>query len=74
MDRFQEMRIFIRILERRSFTQAADDLQIPRATVTNAMKRRAHSVMLPQRGCSESLFRAYQMRLRDSATPWQQAI
>lgn len=39
MDRFQEMRIFIRILERRSFTQAADDLQIPRATVTNAMKR-----------------------------------
>lgn len=39
MDRFLEMRIFIRILERRSFTQAADDLQIPRATVTNAMKR-----------------------------------
>jgi DNA-binding transcriptional LysR family regulator len=33
------MRIFVRIVERRSFTRAADDLQIPRATVTNAMKR-----------------------------------
>jgi DNA-binding transcriptional LysR family regulator len=39
MDRFQEMRIFVRIVERRSFTHAADDLQVPRATVTNAMKR-----------------------------------
>ena len=39
MDRFEEMRIFIRIMERRSFTLAAEDLQIPRATVTNAMKR-----------------------------------
>lgn len=39
MDRFQEMQIFVRIVERRSFTQAADDLQLPRATVTNAIKR-----------------------------------
>lgn len=39
MDRFQEMQIFVRIVERRSFTRAADDLQVPRATVTNAMKR-----------------------------------
>src|ERR1700710_2346350 len=39
MDRFEEMRIFIRIMERRSFTLAAEDLQIPRATVTNAIKR-----------------------------------
>jgi DNA-binding transcriptional LysR family regulator len=39
MDRFQEMQVFIRIAERKSFTQAADDLQIPRATVTNLMKR-----------------------------------
>lgn len=38
-DRFQEMRIFARIVERRSFTLAADDLQLPRATVTNAIKR-----------------------------------
>jgi DNA-binding transcriptional LysR family regulator len=39
MDRFQEMQIFVRIMERRSFTQAAEDLQVPRATVTNMMKR-----------------------------------
>ncbi|WP_151637951.1 LysR family transcriptional regulator [Noviherbaspirillum aerium] len=39
MDRFQEMQIFIRIVERRSFTHAAEDLQLPRATVTNAIKR-----------------------------------
>ena len=31
--------MFVRIAERHSFTQAADDLQIPRATVTNLMKR-----------------------------------
>jgi DNA-binding transcriptional LysR family regulator len=39
MDRFHEMQIFVRIMERRSFTQAAEDLQIPRATVTNILKR-----------------------------------
>ncbi|KAF0811452.1 HTH-type transcriptional regulator PgrR [Andreprevotia sp. IGB-42] len=39
MDRFQEMQVFVRIAERSSFTRAADDLQIPRATVTNLMKR-----------------------------------
>ena len=39
MDRFQEMQIFVRIVERRSFTQAAEDLLIPRATATNAIKR-----------------------------------
>jgi DNA-binding transcriptional LysR family regulator len=39
MDRFQEMQIFVRIMERRSFTQAAEDLLIPRATATNAIKR-----------------------------------
>ena len=39
MDRFQEMQAFVRIAERQSFTQASDDLQIPRATVTNLMKR-----------------------------------
>ncbi|MCD2519673.1 LysR family transcriptional regulator [Massilia sp. G4R7] len=38
-DRFQEMRIFARIVEGRSLTLAADDLQLPRATVTNAIKR-----------------------------------
>ncbi|WP_133650383.1 LysR family transcriptional regulator [Paraburkholderia flava] len=39
MDRFQEMQVFVRIAERQSFTQAAEDLQIPRATVTNLLKR-----------------------------------
>lgn len=39
MDRFQEMQIFVRIVERRSFTQAAEDLLVPRATATNAIKR-----------------------------------
>ncbi|MFS2222686.1 LysR family transcriptional regulator [Pantoea sp. B65] len=39
MDRFQEMQVFVRITERESFTRAAEDLQIPRATVTNLIKR-----------------------------------
>lgn len=39
MDRFQEMQAFVRIAERGSFSQAADDLNIPRATVTNLIKR-----------------------------------
>ncbi|MFM0285711.1 LysR family transcriptional regulator [Paraburkholderia megapolitana] len=39
MDRFQEMQAFVRIADRQSFTQAADDLQIPRATITNLLKR-----------------------------------
>ncbi|MBC9907038.1 LysR family transcriptional regulator [Achromobacter xylosoxidans] len=39
MDRFQEMLVFVRIAERRSFSKAAEDLQIPRPTVTNLVKR-----------------------------------
>ena len=39
MDRFQEMQIFTRIVERRSFTAAAEELRLPRAGVTNAIKR-----------------------------------
>ncbi|MGV2865997.1 LysR family transcriptional regulator [Achromobacter sp. AGC39] len=39
MDRFQEMQVFVRIAERRSFSLAAEDLRIPRATVTNLIKR-----------------------------------
>ena len=39
MDRFQEMQVFVRIAERSSFSQAADDMQLPRATVTNLLKR-----------------------------------
>ena len=39
MDRFQEMQAFTRIAERGSFSLAADDLNIPRPTVTNVIKR-----------------------------------
>ena len=39
MDRFDSMRIFIRIVELKSFTRAADDLQIPRATVTHTIQQ-----------------------------------
>jgi DNA-binding transcriptional LysR family regulator len=38
MDRFDAMRVFARITERRSFTLAADDLGLPRSTVTDAVK------------------------------------
>lgn len=39
MDRFDAMRVFTRIVELGSFTRAADDLQIPRATVTHTIKQ-----------------------------------
>ena len=39
MDRFDAMRVFSRVVERRSFTQAADDLGLPRSTVTDAVKQ-----------------------------------
>jgi len=38
MDRFDAMRVFTRIVERRSFTQAAEDLGLPRSSVTEAVK------------------------------------
>ena len=38
MDRFDSMRVFARIMECRSFTRAAEDLGLPRATVTDAIK------------------------------------
>jgi DNA-binding transcriptional LysR family regulator len=38
MDRFDAMRVFTRIVERRSFTAAADDLGLPRSSVTDAVK------------------------------------
>jgi DNA-binding transcriptional LysR family regulator len=38
MDRFEAMRVFSRVVERRSFTLAADDLGLPRSTVTDAVK------------------------------------
>lgn len=39
MDRIDIMRLFVRIVERGSFAQAAKDLQLPRATATNAIQR-----------------------------------
>jgi DNA-binding transcriptional LysR family regulator len=38
MDRFDAMRVFARIVERRSFTLAAEDLGLPRSSVTDAVK------------------------------------
>lgn len=39
MDRLDTMRLFIRVLERRSFTAAAADLGLPRSTATEAIRR-----------------------------------
>jgi DNA-binding transcriptional LysR family regulator len=39
MDRFQEMQVFVRIADRGSFSLAAEDLQIPRPTVTKLVQR-----------------------------------
>jgi DNA-binding transcriptional LysR family regulator len=39
MDRFEAMRVFVRIVDLSSFTKAADDLQLPRATVTHTIQQ-----------------------------------
>jgi len=39
LDRFDAMRVFTRVVERRSFTLAAQDLGLPRSTVTDAVKQ-----------------------------------
>jgi DNA-binding transcriptional LysR family regulator len=39
MDRFDAMRLFARIVERRSFSLAAQDLGLPRSTVSEAMQQ-----------------------------------
>ncbi len=38
MDRFDSMRVFVRVAERRSFTRAAEDLGLPASTVTDGVK------------------------------------
>jgi DNA-binding transcriptional LysR family regulator len=38
MDRLDAMRLFVRVVERRSFTQAANDSGVPRSTVTEAIQ------------------------------------
>jgi len=37
MDRLDVMQLFVRIVERRSFTQAANDMEIPRSTATKVI-------------------------------------
>lgn len=37
MDRFDAMRLFTRVVERRSFTVAAQDMEVPRSTVTKVI-------------------------------------
>lgn len=39
MDRFDAMRVYLRLVERRSFTLAARDTGLPRSTVTDAIKK-----------------------------------
>ena len=39
MDRFDAMRLFTRVVDRRSFTQAAHDLDIPRSTATQVIQQ-----------------------------------
>lgn len=39
MDRFEAMRLFARVVERRSFTQAANDIGLPRSTATQVIHR-----------------------------------
>ena len=39
MDRFDAMRVFTRVVERRSFSGAAADLGLPRSTVTDAVQQ-----------------------------------
>lgn len=39
MDRFEAMRVYLRVVERRSFTLAAQDTGLPRSTVTDAVKK-----------------------------------
>lgn len=39
MDRFAAMQLFIRVVERRSFTMAAEDVGMPRQTATDVIKR-----------------------------------
>jgi DNA-binding transcriptional LysR family regulator len=42
MDRLDSMRLLVRVIERRSFTAAASDLDIPRSTATEAIKQLEH--------------------------------
>jgi len=38
MDRLDVMKLFVRVVERRSFTQAANDMEVPRSTCTKVIR------------------------------------
>src|SRR5215470_275034 len=42
MDRLEAMRLFTRVVERRSFTQAAHDIGLPRSTATQVIRQLEH--------------------------------
>lgn len=44
MDRLDAMRLFVRVIDRRSFTAAAADLAIPRSTATESIRRLEHDL------------------------------
>ena len=44
IDRFETMRLYVRVVERGSFTRAAADLEIPRSTATEAIQRLERSL------------------------------
>ncbi|MCQ4271690.1 LysR family transcriptional regulator, partial [Pseudomonas kuykendallii] len=39
MDQVRAMKVFVRVFERNSFTLAAEDLQMPRATLTHVINQ-----------------------------------
>ena len=76
MDRFTAMRAFVRIVERRSFTRASEDLGLPRATVTDAINRGAIYRFLTKPWNDDELrkhihqaFRTYEEQRRSNAGP-----
>ncbi|TEA71864.1 LysR family transcriptional regulator [Allopusillimonas ginsengisoli] len=46
MDRFQAMQVFTRVVEANSFTQAADNLGLPRSTVTTTIQNLERSLQV----------------------------
>ena len=39
MDRFEAMQVFVKVAELASFTRAAEQLELPRATVTHTIQQ-----------------------------------
>lgn len=47
MDRLDVMQLFVRVVERQSFTQAAQDLAVPRSTVSQVIKQMEERLGVP---------------------------